>query len=154
MDCATAFAMQTLHGNAICAAAGLAVLDTILAKDLAAQAAARGRKLQEGLMQLMNRHPLIGDVRGRGLALGVELVTDRAARTPARVETAQLVYRAHELGLVLYYVGMRSNVIEMTPPLVLTEADIDMALGILDRALGDVVARRVDAAAVRQFAGW
>ena len=154
MGCATAFAMQTLHGNPICAAAGLAVLDTILAKDLAAQAEARGRKLQEGLLQLMNRHPLIGDVRGRGLALGVELVTDRAARTPARVETAQLVYRAHELGLVLYYVGMRSNVIEMTPPLVLTEADIDMALGILDRALGDVVARRVDAAAVRQFAGW
>ncbi len=93
-------------------------------------------------------------MRGRGLVLGVELVTDRTARTPARAQTAQIVYRAHELGLVLYYVGMRSNVLELTPPLVLTEADIDAALDLLDSALADVAAGRVDAGAVRQFAGW
>ncbi|MCA0273871.1 MAG: aminotransferase class III-fold pyridoxal phosphate-dependent enzyme [Proteobacteria bacterium] len=154
MDCATAFAMQTLHGNPICAAAGLAMLDTIEADRLAARAEARGARLRAGLLRLKDRHPLIGDVRGRGLALGVELVADRAARTPAKAQTAQVVYRAHELGLVLYYVGMRSNVLELTPPLVLTEADIDAALDILDRALADVAAARVDADAVRQFAGW
>jgi 4-aminobutyrate aminotransferase len=154
MGCATAFAMQTLHGNPVCAAAGLAVLDTIAAEGLAAQAEARGARLRAGLLRLASRHPLIGDVRGRGLALGVELVSDRTTRTPARAQTAQVVYRAHELGLVLYYVGMRSNVLEMTPPLVLTEADIDAALTILDCALADVAAGKVDAEAVRQFAGW
>lgn len=154
MDCATAFAMQTLHGNPICASAGLAVLDTIAAEGLAAQAEVRGARLRVGLERLKTRHPLIGDVRGRGLALGVELVTDRTARTPASAQAAQVVYRAHELGLVLYYVGMRSNVLELTPPLVLTEADIDAALDILDRALADVAVGRVDAGAVRQFAGW
>ncbi len=154
MDCATAFAMQTLHGNPICASAGLAVLDTIAAEGLVGQAEARGARLRAGLERLKTRHSLIGDVRGRGLVLGVELVTDRTARTPARAQTAQIVYRAHELGLVLYYVGMRSNVLELTPPLVLTEADIDAALDLLDSALADVAAGRVDAGAVRQFAGW
>ena len=154
MDCATAFAMQTLHGNPVCAAAGLAVLDTIGAEELVARAGVQGNKLRLGLERLKVRHPLVGDVRGRGLALGVELVTDRASRTPARAECAQVVYRAHELGLVLYYVGMRSNVLELTPPLVLADADIDQALAILEQALTDVVAGRVDAAAVAAFAGW
>jgi len=154
MDCATAFAMQTLHGNPVCAAAGLAVLDTIGAEELVARAGVQGNKLRLGLERLKVRHPLVGDVRGRGLALGVELVTDRASRTPARAECAQVVYRAHELGLVLYYVGMRSNVLELTPPLVLADADIDQALAILEQALTDVAAGRVDAAAVAAFAGW
>lgn len=154
MDCATAFAMQTLHGNPVCAAAGLAVLDAIGAEELVARAGVQGNKLRLGLERLKVRHPLVGDVRGRGLALGVELVTDRASRTPARAECAQVVYRAHELGLVLYYVGMRSNVLELTPPLVLADADIDQALAILEQALTDVAAGRVDAAAVAAFAGW
>lgn len=154
MDCATAFAMQTLHGNPVCAAAGIAVLDTIAAEGLAARAEARGARLRAGLSRLAERHALIGDVRGRGLALGIELVTDRGLRTPAAPQAAQAVYRAHELGLVLYYVGMRSNVLELTPPLVLTEDDVDAALDILDRAFADVAEGRVDAGAVRAFAGW
>ncbi|MBS0573399.1 MAG: aspartate aminotransferase family protein [Proteobacteria bacterium] len=154
MDCATAFAMQTLHGNPVCAAAGIAVLDTIAAEGLAARAEAQGARLRAGLSRLAARHALIGDVRGRGLALGIELVTDRDVRTPAAPQAAQVVYRAHQLGLVLYYVGMRSNVLELTPPLVLAGDDIAAALDILDHALTDVAAGRVDAGAVRAFAGW
>ena len=107
-----------------------------------------------GLQSLRQRHPLIGDVRGRGLAIGIELVADRPSRAPAKGETAALVYRAWELGLVLYYVGLGSNVLELTPPLILTEAEADEGIAILDRALEDVARGRVDLEKVRAFAGW
>jgi len=153
-DVATAFAIQTLHGNPISAAAGLAVLETIGNEGLVENAAARGAYLQRRLGDLAQRHALIGDVRGRGLAVGVELVRDRATRAPAKIETAKLVYRAFQLGLVLYYVGLNSNVLEMTPPLNLSDDDIDVAIDILDRAVADVASGRVPDAAVADFAGW
>lgn len=154
LDCATAFAMQTLHGNPVSTAAGLAVLETIEREGLAEAAHRKGERLREGLRQLSGRHALIGDVRGRGLASGVELIADRNSRAPAPRETAKLIYRAYELGLVVYYVGMNSNVLEMTPPLTISDADIDQALDILDRAFGDVAAGRVSDAVLADFAGW
>ncbi|WDZ75916.1 aspartate aminotransferase family protein [Ensifer adhaerens] len=154
LDCASAFAMQTLHGNPISAAAGLAVLDAIEREQLSQEAERKGQRLRQGLQRLAERHRLIGDVRGRGLACGVELVTDHENRTPASRETAKLIYRAYELGLVLYYVGMNSNVLEMTPPLTITDADIDAALEILDRAFDDVIGGRVSDAVLADFAGW
>ena len=152
LDCAASFAMQTLHGNPISAAAGLAVLDTIEAEDLAGAAEHKGGLLRAGLADLAGRHPLIGDIRGRGLACGVELVRDRQDRIPARAETAKLIYRAYELGLVLYYVGVNGNVLEFTPPLTMTEADIREALQQLDQALSDF--HSVPDTVLEQFAGW
>ncbi|OCP22076.1 MULTISPECIES: aspartate aminotransferase family protein [unclassified Ensifer] len=154
MDCATAFAMQTLHGNPVSTAAGLAVLETIDREGLVGTAHRKGERLREGLRHLSGRHALIGDVRGRGLASGVELIADRNSRAPAARETAKLIYRAYELGLVVYYVGMNANVLEMTPPLTISDTDIDRALDILDRALGDVAAGRVSDAVLADFAGW
>ncbi|PSJ60258.1 aspartate aminotransferase family protein [Pseudaminobacter soli (ex Li et al. 2025)] len=154
LDCASAFAMQTLHGNPVCCSAGLAVLDTIEGESLADAAERKGERLREGFRQLAARHPLIGDVRGRGLACGVELVSDRETRTPAKRETAKLVYRAYELGVVLYYVGMNSNVLELTPPLTISEAEIDDALAVLDQAFEDVEQARVDEGVLGRFAGW
>jgi 4-aminobutyrate aminotransferase len=154
MDHATAFAMQTTHGNPVCSAAGLAVLKTIREHNLDRHAAAVGAYFADRLKGLANRHPLIGDVRGRGLAIGVELVRDRVTKEPAKQETALTVYRAFELGLVLYYVGVSANVLELTPPLTLTETEVDEAIDILDRALADVAVGRVDAAAAARYAGW
>lgn len=154
MNHAAAFSFQTVHGNPVCAAAGLAVLETIARDRLAENAAAVGRHLRDLLEGLQQKHELVGDVRGRGLAIGVELVSDRAGKLPARAETAQVVYRAFELGLVLYYVGTGSNVLELTPPLTLTKEEAEAGIGILDRALSDVAAGRVDRAAVAGFAGW
>lgn len=93
-------------------------------------------------------------MRGRGLALGVELVEDRTSRKPASRQTALTVYRAFQLGLVLYYVGVRSNVLELTPPLTLTQAEAREGVAILDQALADVAAGRIDDAALEDFAGW
>ena len=152
LDYASAFAMQTLHGNPVSAAAGLAVLDTIEKEKLVEAAERKGERLRRGLTQLAERHALIGDVRGRGLATGVELITDREGLEPARAEAARLIYRAYELGLVLYYVGMSGNVLEMTPPLPITDDEIDRAVALLDHALGDFTT--ISDATVARFAGW
>ncbi|MDQ6432744.1 aspartate aminotransferase family protein [Mesorhizobium sp. LHD-90] len=154
MNHAAAFSFQTVHGNAISAAAGCAVLDTIASDGLVANAAETGAHLRMRLEGLKQKHALVGDVRGRGLAIGVELVTDRATKTPAKTETALAVLRAFELGLVLYYVGVSSNVLEFTPPLTLTKAEVEIGVDLLDRALTDVAAGRVDAASAAAFSGW
>lgn len=149
LDFASSFAMQTLHGNPVSAAAGIAVLDTIKRERLADNAASVGSYFLDGLQRLQLRHRMIRDVRGRGLAIGIELDPDRSKRYAAKT-----VYRAFELGLVLYYVGLESNVLELTPPLILTKSDVDEALAILDRSLADVEAGAVSDQTIAPFAGW
>jgi 4-aminobutyrate aminotransferase len=154
MNHKAAFAFQTTHGNPVCAVAGLAVLETLRREELAANAATVGSRLMQELEALKQRHALIGDVRGKGLAIGIELVSDRAGKAPARRETAMVAFRAFELGLVLYYVGVNSNVLELTPPLTLSAEQASEGVAILDRALSDVAEGRFDPAAVATFAGW
>lgn len=154
MSFAKSFSMQTLHGNPICAAAGHAVLDTIAQDSLIQNSERTGSYLMSRLRQLMQTHELIGDVRGRGLAIGVELVETRSGKEPAAQAAAKLVYRAFELGMVHYYVGMNSNVLELTPPLNLSEAEVDEAIDILDKAIKDTVAGRVPDSVLEGFEGW
>ena len=154
LDVAQAFAMETTCGNPVSAAAGLAVLKTIRDENLPERAARIGRKLYSGLERLASAHPLVGDVRGRGLVMGVELVRDRESREPAATQTAKVVYRAYELGAVLYYVGLQSNVLEITPPLIIGDKELEKALEILDNAISDVENHRVPDEAIRKFQGW
>jgi len=154
LDHRTAFAMQTLCGNPVSCSAGRAVLDTIAAEGLVENAAARGLELANGLRRLADRHEAIGDIRGRGLAVGVELVENRESRAPAGSLCQAVVYRSWELGLLLFYVGARSNVLEITPALTITTAEIEEGLAVLDLALQDASSGRVDAAAVAAYAGW
>jgi 4-aminobutyrate aminotransferase len=154
LDVAQAFAMETTCGNPVSAAAGLAVLKTIRDENLPERAARIGRKLYSGLERLASTHPLVGDVRGRGLVMGVELVRDRESREPAATQAAKVVYRAYELGAVLYYVGLQSNVLEITPPLIIGEKQLEEALDILDKAISDVESHRVPDEAIHNFQGW
>ena len=154
MNFATSFSMQTLHGNPVCAAAGLAVLETMEKESLQQNAIEVGDYLQSSLRSLAVHQEMVGDVRGRGLTVGLELVSDRETKTPASRYAAKLVYRAFELGLVLYYVGMKSNVLEMTPPLNLSKKEVDEAVDILDRAMKDVTAGKVSDDDIRPFEGW
>lgn len=154
MNHSAAFSFQTTHGNPVCAAAAGAVLETIEREDLVGHAAEIGGYLMQALEALKQKHSVIGDVRGRGLAIGIELVEDRMTRMPARRETAMTVYRAFELGLVLYYVGVNSNVLELTPPMTLTREEAATGVELLDQALSDVAAGRVDQREVDAFQGW
>jgi 4-aminobutyrate aminotransferase len=155
MDFAPAFSIMTASGNPVSVSAGRAVLKTIQDEHLISNANIIGKNLQEGFRQLANKHKLIGDVRGRGLAIGVELVKNRHKnKIPAKIETAKIVYRAYELGLVIFYVGMESNVLELTPPLTISEKETKLGLEILDQAFTDVSNGLVSDKTIEKFKGW
>ena len=152
MDHAPAFVLQTTAGNPVATAAGRAVLDTIAAEGLVERANRVGHRLASGLRALSTRHAMIGEVRGRGLAIGVDLVSDPASRDPVPVTTtAKVIYRAYQLGAVFFYVGLRGNVLELTPPLTLSEAEADEGVAIIDQALSDVSRGLVSDADVAPF---
>jgi 4-aminobutyrate aminotransferase len=155
MDHAPAFALQTTAGNPVAAAAGRAVLKVIADEGLIERANTVGQRLAQGLRALSKRHPMIGEVRGRGLALGVDLVLDRSSREPVPVTTtAKVIYRAYQLGAVFFYVGLSANVLELTPPLTLSEAEADEGVAIIDRAMTDVQSGLVSDEDVARYQMW
>ncbi len=133
---------NTFGGNPVSMAAGLAVMDVIEEDGLQENARVVGRRLREGLERLAGEHQLIGDVRGLGLMLGVELVTDRNARTPATAETLQVLEEARAMGVLLGKGGLGGNVLRIKPPMCITADDVDFAVDVLDRALRKVESNR------------
>jgi 4-aminobutyrate aminotransferase len=154
LDVGPALALFTTTGNGLSCAAGLATIEAIEQDGLVENARVVGNYLNDRLRDLMDKHPLVGDVRGLGMIQGVELVRDRETKEPAPSEAAKVVYRAFELGLLVFYVGMFSNVLEITPPLILTQAEADEGVAILDQALSDVEAGKVSDEVVAPYAGW
>ncbi len=154
MDVQEAFALITTTGNSVSTSVARAVLRRIRDDGLVDNAAARGRQLMDGLTAMRERHELVGDVRGRGLAIGIELVRDRRTKEPATMEAAKVALRCYQLGVFITYVGMASNVPELTPPLTLTANEAGEALGVLDQAIGDVAAGRVGDDEIAAFVGW
>lgn len=138
--------------NPICCAAALATLEVIEAEGLAERSRILGLRLRRGLAALAERHELIGDVRGEGLMVGAELVHGRDPGRPALLETAKVCWRSWELGLLITF--LRGNVLRFVPPLVITEAQLDEALAILDHALTDVEAGKVPDEVAKLVEGW
>ena len=155
MDHAPAFALLTTAGNPVATAAGNAVLSVIESEGLAARSAKVGAVFADGLRALAERHAIIGDVRGRGLAVGVDLVRDRDTREPVPASTtAKIIYRGYELGAAFTYVGLKANVLEFMPPLTLTEDEASEGVDIVDRAIADVMAGKVSDSDVASFMMW
>jgi (R)-1-hydroxy-2-aminoethylphosphonate ammonia-lyase len=123
----------THEKNPVLARAALTTLEIIEDERLVENAARVGAHALSRLHELQARHPLIGDVRGLGLLLGIELVRDRTTKEPATDEADAVLYRCLERGLS--FKTTQGNVLTLTPPLITTEADIDRALAIIDSAL-------------------
>ena len=129
---------NTFGGNPVSMAMGKAVLEVIDNEKIQQNAAATGARLMTGLHQLYAKHSVIGDVRGRGLMVGVELVQDRGTREPASAECARVFERCKELGLLIGKGGYHGNVLRIKPPMCLTAEDIDFMLAVLDQALQEL----------------
>jgi 4-aminobutyrate aminotransferase-like enzyme/Ser/Thr protein kinase RdoA (MazF antagonist) len=132
---------STFGGNPVACAAGLAVLDVLEEEKLQANALRVGTYLMNGLKALQLRHALIGDVRGSGLFLGLDLVLDRTTREPAPLQASYVVNRLRDCGILTGTDGPHHNVIKLRPPLVFTEADADLFVQTLDAILQEDAAQ-------------
>ena len=126
---------NTYGGNPICCAAAIATLDLVRG-GLMQNAARMGEHFMLRLQELQARHAVIGEVRGRGLMIGMELVTDRHSRTAARELCDRFITRAYENGLLLLSCGQ--STVRFMPPLTVNAAEIDEAVAILDATFGEV----------------
>jgi alanine-glyoxylate transaminase / (R)-3-amino-2-methylpropionate-pyruvate transaminase len=125
---------NTFGGNPVSTAAALAVLEVIDEEHVQENARVLGARFKTGLGKLQRAHALIGDVRGMGLMLGVELVRDRATKEPAKGAALDVLEAARELGVLLGKGGLDGNVLRIKPPMCITAADVDFALDVLDQA--------------------
>jgi 4-aminobutyrate aminotransferase-like enzyme len=132
---------STFGGNPVACAAGLAVLDVLEADHLQQNALNVGANWLEDLRALQLKYPLIGDVRGMGLFLGIDLVTDRAARTPATAQSHYVVNRLRDLGILAGTDGPHHNVIKLRPPLIFSAADATFFTSTFSSILSEAPAR-------------
>jgi 4-aminobutyrate aminotransferase-like enzyme len=128
---------STFGGNPVSAAIGLSVLDILERDKLKEHAAVVGGTLKANLASLAMRHDAIGDVRGRGLFLGLEFVSDRSTKTPSPEIATYVADRAKELGVLLSTDGPDHNVIKIKPPMTFSEHDADRLVSTMDQVLGE-----------------
>jgi alanine-glyoxylate transaminase/(R)-3-amino-2-methylpropionate-pyruvate transaminase len=126
---------NTFGGNPVATAMGNAVLEVIEKEGLQMNARKLGSRIKAGLEKLKSKHPIVGDVRGQGLMLGLELVKDRKTKAPANAECAEVLERARKMGLLLGKGGLWGQTIRFAPPMCLTAADADFTLEVLGEAL-------------------
>ena len=128
---------NTFGGNPVSCAAGLAVLDVIETENLQQNALEVGQHLIDGLNDLATRHESIGDIRGSGLFLAVDLVNDRETREPATETTSRVVNGLRDRGILTGSIGPGDNILKLRPPMVFSTEDADYFLGIVDEVLTD-----------------
>ncbi|MFC1525872.1 aspartate aminotransferase family protein [Candidatus Latescibacterota bacterium] len=129
---------STTGGNPLSSAASLAVLEVMEQEKLADNALKVGEYMKGRFEELKARHEALGDVRGRGLVMGLELVTDKESRTPSAKTTLAVMLGAARKGLLLGRVGLHGNVVRIAPPLVISEREADTGIDIIDQVLTDL----------------
>lgn len=127
--------LSTFGGNPVSAAAALANINVMLKEKLPEQAAEKGSYIMKRLNEMKEEYEIIGDIRGKGLMIGIELVKDREKKTPAKDETTKIRDLAREKGLLIGSGGVKGCVLRIQPPLVIEKEQIDKALTILEDAI-------------------
>jgi 4-aminobutyrate aminotransferase len=130
---------NTYGGNPICCAAALATLD-LVQREYAANAATVGEYATQRLRALQSRFPCIGEVRGKGLMIGVELIKPGAEHKPDAALCQRLLTRAFHNGLLLLSCGV--STLRVIPPLLVSRGEVDEALALLETALGEALAQK------------
>jgi alanine-glyoxylate transaminase/(R)-3-amino-2-methylpropionate-pyruvate transaminase len=129
---------NTFGGNPVVSAMGKAVLEVIEKENLQANSLKLGSYIHAGLNKLKAKHQIIGDVRGKGLMIGIEMVKDRVTKTPASAECAMVLEKTRELGLLIGKGGLWGQTIRFAPPMCITQADADFLLAVLDEAFSSL----------------
>jgi alanine-glyoxylate transaminase / (R)-3-amino-2-methylpropionate-pyruvate transaminase len=129
---------NTFGGNPVSCAQGRAVLQVIENEKLQDNCLVQGARLIEGFEKLALKHPIIGEVRGKGLMLGVELVKDRKTKDPAKEQCAEVFERCKDNGLLIGKGGLRGNTLRIKPPMCITADDADFMIDVIDNALSGV----------------
>lgn len=132
--------LSTFGGNPVCCAAALANIEFFEEERLCEQSAEKGRFVLSRLQALQNRLPVIGEVRGLGLMIGIELVKDEAL-TPAAAEAEAIRDTCFKAGLLIGVGGTNGNVLRIQPPLVIAQEQLETALDVLESAIAEVAAR-------------
>jgi 4-aminobutyrate aminotransferase-like enzyme len=127
---------NTFGGNPVSCAVGIAVLEVIERENLVEHARKVGDYVQAGLHRLAQKHAIIGDVRGRGLFFGAELVKDRASKAPATDETKAVINAMRERGVLMSCTGRYDNILKIRPPMPFAAEHADLLLATLDDVLG------------------
>jgi 4-aminobutyrate aminotransferase/(S)-3-amino-2-methylpropionate transaminase len=128
----------TYAGNPLACRAGLVVLEQLEKKKLLIRGETIGKKLVERFKEFRDKYPVVGDVRGLGAMVGMELVTDRKTKEPATALTKQLVSRCREKGLLMISAGTYSNIIRPLMPLVITDEQLEKGISIIGESLGEL----------------
>jgi 4-aminobutyrate aminotransferase-like enzyme/Ser/Thr protein kinase RdoA (MazF antagonist) len=132
---------STFGGNPVACAAGLAVLDVLEEEHLQENALTVGNYFLASLKSLPSKHALLGDVRGSGLFLGIDLVLDRTTRAPAPMQASYVVNRLRDCGILTGTDGPYHNVLKLRPPLIFSQADADLFVTTLDKVLNEEAAQ-------------
>jgi len=129
---------STFGGNNVSCAAGMAVLEVLAREGLQENTRTVGNHFRQGLRRLADKHALIGDVRGRGLLVGLELVRDHKTLEPAAPETKRVVNRMRDLGVLTATEGPHGNVLKLRPPICFSLAQADLTIAAIDQALSEL----------------
>ncbi len=142
----------SLSGNPVTATAALTVINEIRKNKLLKKTKELGNYVIRELRSFMKKHELVGDVRGKGLMIGVELVKNKETKERAKNETKKVIYRAYELGAIV--LSVRENVLRIQPPLTINKEELIEGINILEEAIEDVEEGKVNDEALKIVRGW
>lgn len=144
----------TLSGHALSVASALATLEIVERENLVGRARVLGEHISTRLLELAERCEVVGDVRGKGLLIGVEVVASKRQKTPSKPIALKIIWRAWERGVILMTVGVHGNVLRIAPPLNIPIEDVEKALEIIGTSIADVEEGKVPDQVIKYMTGW